>query len=176
MGIFESLSSGYFQTTPDGRRLFFPWGALGRGYVVASDQDYKRLQLHITIYMIATVVLMLGSIISERYVAAFAIAMLLFVFYAFWARFVLVRGLQPTDERLRLKEAMIAQAIIFGAAALWLLEFTSLALAGLGVFVLVIDPAEWPMAAACIAMFGAVAAFVAYMIILRRQGLAARGR
>ena len=176
MAIFESLSSGYFQMTPDGRRLFFPWGALGRGYVVASDQDYKRLQLHIKIYMIAILVLMLGSVIAERYVAAFVIAMLLFVFYAFWARFVLVRGLQPTDERMRLKEAMTAQATIYDAAALWLLEFTSLALAGLGVFVLLIDPADWPMATACIAMFGAVAVFFAYMIILRRQGLATRGR
>ena len=37
MGYFDGLTSGNFKTAPDGRRLFFPWGYLGRGYVLPSD-------------------------------------------------------------------------------------------------------------------------------------------
>ena len=30
----DALTSGYFKTAPDGRKLFFPWGVLGRGYTI----------------------------------------------------------------------------------------------------------------------------------------------
>ena len=43
MGYFDALTSSYFKTTPDGRKLFFPWGVLGRGYTIDSEQDYERL-------------------------------------------------------------------------------------------------------------------------------------
>jgi hypothetical protein len=36
MGYFDALTSNAFKTAPDGRKLFFPWGVLGRGYVLAS--------------------------------------------------------------------------------------------------------------------------------------------
>ena len=44
MGYFDALTSGYFKTAPDGRKLFFPWGVLGRGYAIDSEQDYERLR------------------------------------------------------------------------------------------------------------------------------------
>ena len=36
MGFFDALSSGYFKTGADGHHLFFPYGAVGRGYVLRS--------------------------------------------------------------------------------------------------------------------------------------------
>ena len=44
MGYFDALTSGYFKTTPEGRKLFFPWGVLGRAYAIDSQQDYERLR------------------------------------------------------------------------------------------------------------------------------------
>ena len=44
MGYFDALTSGTFKTTPDGKRLFFPWGTLGRGYIVGTETDYERLR------------------------------------------------------------------------------------------------------------------------------------
>ena len=44
MGYFDALTSSYFKTAADGRKLFFPWGVLGRGYLFDSDRDYERLR------------------------------------------------------------------------------------------------------------------------------------
>ncbi len=33
-----------FKITKDGRKLFFPYGSLGRGYLIPSDQEYQRLR------------------------------------------------------------------------------------------------------------------------------------
>ena len=38
MGDFDAVISTYFKSTPEGRRLFFPRGHLGRGYAIASER------------------------------------------------------------------------------------------------------------------------------------------
>jgi hypothetical protein len=48
-----------FHTTENGRRLFFPWGGRGSGYVVASEQDYARLRKQIKISNIVTFIVVL---------------------------------------------------------------------------------------------------------------------
>jgi hypothetical protein len=42
----------YFKTAQDGRKLVYPWGALGfvggaAGYVITSEQQYKLLRRHL---------------------------------------------------------------------------------------------------------------------------------
>jgi hypothetical protein len=44
MGYFDRLTSTSFNTAQDGHKLFYPWGAWGRGYVIFSEQQYKRLR------------------------------------------------------------------------------------------------------------------------------------
>lgn len=40
LDIFADVA---FQTLPDGKRVFFPYGALTKGHVVDSDEVYQRL-------------------------------------------------------------------------------------------------------------------------------------
>jgi len=61
MGYFDFLTSSYFKAGRDGRKQFFPWGILGDGYTIASEQDYLRLQQQIKIYMIVSLVLVIGA-------------------------------------------------------------------------------------------------------------------
>jgi hypothetical protein len=44
MGLLDALCEGTFVQRPDGRILFFPWGALGRGYALSSDEEHRRLR------------------------------------------------------------------------------------------------------------------------------------
>ncbi len=169
MAAFD-LSSGYFQKGRDGRTLFYPWGALGRGYVVASQRDEDRLRRDLKVYLGGMLALLLGAGMLKQYVAGAVIAAVGLIFYYTWVRYYLTRGLKPADETMRLREAMIAQAMGYSWAILWSLELISLVLAGMGIFVLVIEPAEWLMAGACIAIFAPVAAFFAWMMALRREG------
>ena len=44
LGFLDALCEGSFVRRPDGRVLFFPWGAAGRGYAVPSEEGYRRLR------------------------------------------------------------------------------------------------------------------------------------
>ena len=60
MGYFDALTSGYFKTAPDGRKLFFPWGVLGPRLHHRLEQDYERLRRQVKAYTIVSLVLIVG--------------------------------------------------------------------------------------------------------------------
>jgi len=166
MGYFDALTSASFRTAQGGSRLFFPWGTWGRGYAVASEQDYERLRQQMKIYYIVALVLVVGSAIVKIYSAAI-VTVLLMGFYLVWMRLLLPR-LQPSNERLSLPESMSTQAHLHSAAGLWLLEIVSLVLAGGGVLSIIFDPSNWLLAVPSIGFFGVCAFVFAHMLRLRR--------
>jgi hypothetical protein len=168
MGYFDGLTSASFKTTPDGRQLFFPWGVLGSGYAIASEQDYLRLRQQVKGYMIVTLVLIIAAGSFGGYVVPIAVGALLMTLYLAWM-WHLLRRLKTSGERMSLQESMTAQANASGAVVLWLLEIAALAFVGVGIFMLVVDPSQWPVALASIIFFGLCAAKIARMLVLRRR-------
>ena len=166
-GYFDALISGYFKTARDGRKLFYPWGAMGRGYAVPSDEDYERLRRRIKIYQVVSLLAIVGAVAAKFYLLAFVIAGLSIAFYRAWAPY-LVRGLQPSDERLSLQESMATQARAHDAVGLWLLEIVALMFVATGVVMLVVAPDKRLIALTSIVFFGACAAAFAHMLVLRR--------
>src|SRR6266496_3352884 len=142
MGYFDALTSSAFKTADNGRKLFFPWGTLGRGYVLGSDADYVRLRGQIKVYMIAALGLIVVSGALQSYVVSAVVLPVLIGFYAVWMAYLLPR-LGASDERLSLEESMMSQALGHNATMLWLLEISSLTFVGVGAFIFVFDPANW---------------------------------
>ena len=173
MGYFDALTSGYFNIAPDGRKLFFPWGVLGRGYTIDSEQDYERLRRQVKAYTIVSLVLIVGVTALQAYVGAVVIGALLIAFYLGWMRYLL-RGLQASDERLSLQDSMTSQARAHSVTGLWLLQIGALAFVALGIFILVVDPGNWLVAFGSIVFFGLCAGFTTRLLVLRRR--AASGR
>ena len=168
MGYFDALTSSYFKTEPDGRRLFFPWGVLGRGYVLASERDYERLRGQLKAYTIVTLILTIGAAALHSYVGAIIVGVALIAFYLVWAQFLL-RGLPQSDERLSLEESMTSQGLAHNAAMLWLLEILSLVFVAAGLFILSADPDNWLMGLFTIVFFGLCALALARMLLLRSR-------
>jgi len=169
----DAWTSSIFKTGKDGRRLFFPRGVLGRGYVVASEQDYERLVRQTKALCLVGLVLGLGfttlGVLLERYLALFiGAAVLLFLYHVAVVPY-LVRGMRPSDERLSLKGAYTSEAITLKPAHLWWLEIGLLVGVGVGVVTLIVDPANWLTALTLIILCGLLAAFGLWMIILRRR-------
>jgi hypothetical protein len=44
MGLLDTLCEAAFVRRSDGRMQFLPWGAAGRGYLLASEQEHRRLR------------------------------------------------------------------------------------------------------------------------------------
>jgi hypothetical protein len=167
-GYFNALASGYFKTAPDGRKLFFPWGAMGRGYAIPSEEHYDRLRRRIKIYQLVSLVAVVGAVAAKFYLAAFVIAGISIAFYRAWTPY-LVRGLRPSDERLSIQESMAIQARAHSAVGLWLLEIVALMFVATGVVMLVVTPDKRLIALGSIIFFGACAAAFAHMLVLGRS-------
>jgi hypothetical protein len=168
MGYFDGLTSGSFKTTEDGRRLFFPWGVLGGGYAIASEQDYQRLRRQVKTYMVVTLVAVIASGMYEPYRAPLAAAALLVCFYLIWMWRVLPR-MERSDEKLSLQESMTSQARAHGPVVLWVLEIACIVFVMSGIAMLVFDPGSRLTALFCTAFFGLCAAKIARLLVLRRR-------
>ena len=171
MGYFDGLTSASFKTTRDGRRLFFPWGVLGGGYAIATEEDYQRLRRQVKTYVVATLALVIASGIYEPYFAPLAAAAILVCFYLAWMWQALPR-LELSDEKLSMEESMTSQAQAHGAAALWLLEIASIAFVVIGGVMLVFDPGSRLTALSCTIFFGLCTAKITRLLVLRYRAAA----
>jgi len=172
MGYFDGLTSGSFKTAHDGKKLFFPWGYLGRGYVLASDEDAERMRRQLKAYYVVTLVAIVATSGSRAFVLSAAVAGLAIVCYAIWVRRQLA-GLQPASEAMSFGESAQAQARAYGSRRLWLLEASSLLFVAIGVFIYVAEPANRPMALLTLIFFGCCAAVIGYLLVIRGRSSAA---
>ena len=168
MGYFDALTSSAFKTTPDGRKLFFPWGALGRGYEIGPEQDYETLRRRIKLWIVVGLVLILVASQLLGFLAGFIAAAAMIAFYFGWMRYVL-RSLRPSAERLTVRESMTTQARAQSPVLLWTFAVLSIAFVLAGVFILIVTPDKWPVAIGGMAFFGACAAVFGLMLVLRQR-------
>jgi hypothetical protein len=168
MGYFDALTSSSFKTASDGTRLFFPWGTLGSGYSIASEQDYLRLRRQIKIYLTVSLVLIVVCNPFLGYLITFAIVALLIGFYLVWMRYTL-RELKKSSERLSLQESMTSQALAHNLTTLWLLQVAAVAFVVIGVVMLFASPGSRLIGLLSVLFFGVCGIFNARMIAMRRR-------
>jgi hypothetical protein len=168
MGYFDTVVSGHFKAMPDGRKIFFPRGIYGRGYLVPSDDAYERLRGQIKTYTIVSIGLGFGAFSFLGIPAVLVVGVAAIVFYQVWLRFLL-RGLTPTEERMSLQESMAARARAQSPSQLRARVAISLAFVAGGILMLVISPDQWMTALGGIVFFAIVAIFYMRMLSLRRE-------
>jgi hypothetical protein len=170
MGYFDALTNGSFKTAKDGRRLFFPWGVMGRGYLIPTEQDYERLRRKVKIYLVLSMFLILLVGFAFKFMVSISIVLLSLIIipYVLWAH-AQCRGLVPVEEKYMISESVASQAREHGTLSLWILEIFSVAFVAGGIFIFVADPKQWPVAILSVAFFGLGAFVFARMIILRRR-------
>jgi hypothetical protein len=166
MGYFDALTESSFKTAQDGTRLFFPWGIMGSGYRIATEQDYLRLRQQIKAYMIISFVLIIPLVLLVG-AAAFAILVPLMGFYLVWMRYVL-RDLTRSDEQLSLRESMTSQARRHNPALLRFLQISSIVFVICGAVMLLSASGSQLIALLSILFFGLCTVMLTRMIALRR--------
>lgn len=113
MGFFDELNATPIKTMPDGRRMFFPYGNWGSGYVIPTQQDYDRLRRLIGVYTVAALALGLGAAAVSEFSLLVAGACLM-GFYLLWVR-ILLDGLRPTEQTITYGEVMAPHARMHAA-------------------------------------------------------------
>jgi predicted membrane protein len=166
MGYFDALASTSFKTAEDGRRLFFLWGPLGRGYVIPSEEQFERLYRQVKIFSIVSTPLIVAAVLWKGLFWALLAAAGLMIWYVVWERLHL-RQLDRTDEKLTFAESFANRVRAGSWAHLWLLEAGALAFVGIGVGTLILDSENWPRGIVLIAFFGFCAVEFARMLIAK---------
>jgi hypothetical protein len=164
MGYFDAVTSvSSFRITADGRKVFFPWGVLGRGYATASERDYRRLRQQVKLLSLGGL-LLASSLVNgpaslKGYLTlAFPIVLLLYLsFYLVWLRYWLPR-LQPSNERV--ERMSLPEGTHFTA----FLEIFALGGVSSGILIFIFDPGRWLVALASI-----ISGFLAVFFALRRR-------
>ena len=118
--------------------------------------------------MIASLVLIIAPIAVQFYITGFIVAAALMVFYVAWAPH-LKRGLEPSEERMSIRDNMATQARIHNKGMLWAMEIAALVFVAGSILMLIIDPKQWLVALGSIVFFGFCAIVIGRMIMLRRR-------
>jgi hypothetical protein len=113
MDYVDTFASYSFKEV-NGRLLFFPWGAFGRGYVIPDEQRYLQIRsrvnrnLQVSLF-VAAVMIPLGAAHPVLLVPAIGLWYL-----QYWAQVrALTKDLAVTNERLTLAEGYSAQLKAF---------------------------------------------------------------
>jgi uncharacterized membrane protein len=168
MGYFDALTDGSFKKTQNGRIAFYPWGALGTGYILPDEQTHLRVRGFVKRYLlvslpaIVAIGLILGWLIAFFLLPAFMVAYLIRIR-------ALLRGLAVTSDRLTVAESYRTQARGHSFAMLWVLEVVSILFVAMGVFIALAVREAWVIGFASAGFFALCAVAIAYMIRAKRS-------
>jgi len=170
MGFFEAIAASSFTTDSEGRRLFFPWGVLGKGYLIPTDAEYQHLRVTlIRTYQILIPTTVLLIVLLQRWMPWPPLVLLLpfCLGYPVWVRRVTARWSQSA-EHLSIRQSMTNQAQHQSRFVLWFFLICQLAFIAAG-FGIIADLHKWSVGAVLILFSGFGAVVFCWMLVAQRR-------
>lgn len=126
MDYFSDLDTS-IKTDSEGNILYFPWGVLGKGYVLPTDlkkQEFRRFEkLSFTIFFLVANAIFFFGLITVGPVFGGISSLAIFPFFLAWHCFALARllgGLAISKTRLSVREALTSGISGQSVWSLWL--------------------------------------------------------
>src|ERR1700681_2027229 len=152
MDYFDGLTDAKFKTDAEGRLLFYPWGILGKGYVLPDESRKQQVRRFVRLSYIVFWPVMIGTMIFIGWIFSFVVLFFLFLWYYFeTSRFL--EGLSATGEKLSLSESYKNSAKSHNMATLWILLIFSVLFVLSGFAILVHNKDAWFVGMASIIFF-----------------------
>ena len=101
MGYFDALARGAFKSTASGKIAFYPWGKVGKGYEIQTDEQYDEIYRFIVRYYAVVLPVAIGAAAILKWFAL-AVVPLAAIPYVLWLR-RWTRILPATDERMSVR-------------------------------------------------------------------------
>ncbi|MEI6135692.1 MAG: hypothetical protein WCP72_12020 [Desulfomonile sp.] len=161
MTYLDALVNQLFKKSESGETLFYPWGIIGKGYVVLSESEQSRIRSALKVYYLAMFPAM-GVCIYLNWLYAAGCAILGLGGYAVWSATV-TRRLVASAERLRYSESLTQSLPYYSKWVLVVLSLFSFIFFLTGGFMLYIDPSEWVMGSLCLVFFGVATVYFVFM-------------
>jgi len=118
MGYFDGLAEAIFKKTSDGRSIFYPWGILGKGYIVPDAMTKQKLINFTKRQYIVLLPFVIGVGVFVGWIWACVLLPVYFLWYLF-AISKMTEGLQVTNTKLKISQSLRNSAMFHNIILVW---------------------------------------------------------
>jgi hypothetical protein len=144
MGYFEGITDGnsYFKTDKEGNTLFYPWGILGKGYILPENRKAKFRSI-IKKYLQISLPMDFAIIIFLKWWFIFCFVLPVYLCgYTIWIK-KLTKDFAVSAEKLTINEYTTNAARSKNLTTLWICEIIFILGVIAGVFIIIKSPKDW---------------------------------
>jgi hypothetical protein len=168
MGYFDGLASAIIKKDKDNQPVYYPWGVLGKGYVLPdAERETAIKNMVILFYQIFFGILLLHLILLKNILIFVLITIALIVWFLLKSR-QLTKDCPVSDEKLTLKEGYTNSAKAHNKTVLWILLVVAV-IATLGAIVMLFSGKLFIISLFMTILFGASSAAIYYMIQVKNK-------
>ena len=168
MGYFDGLASGIIKKDVNNNSVYYPWGVLGKGFVLPDDKREAEIKsMVILFYQLFFAVFVLFFILFKHSLS-FGLSTLGLLAWFLYKSKQLTKDCPKSQEKLTLKEGYTNSAKAHNKTVLWILFGVSVLFA-LGAIVLLFSGKTLVLGIFGATLFGASSAAIFYMIQVKNK-------
>ncbi len=169
MGYFDGLTNGNFKKDRNGNTVFFPWGVLGKGRVLADESTENKVRGFVRLYYQITLPMIIGVGIIAGWTWSFLLLPILGAWFHLKTK-NLVAGCPLSEDRLTLKESYSNSAAGHNKLMLWLVFIfsTLFVVAGIWIAANATSSSQMFFGLASAIFFGTCGTAFGYMLKVKR--------
>ena len=168
MGYFDGLASGIIKKDKDNNPVYYPWGVLGKGYVLPNAERETEIKNMVILFYQLFFGVFFVHLFLLKNALIFALLVLALVIWFLVKSKQLTKDCPKSGEKLTLKEGYTNSAKAHNLWVLYILLVVSVLFTLLGLFLLMSGKAIGASLFLVI-LFGACTAAIGYMIRVKKQ-------
>lgn len=168
MGYFDGLASGIIKKDKDNNPVYYPWGVLGKGYVLPDAERETTIKNMVILFYQLFLGLFFVHLFLLKNVLIFAILTIVLIAWFLLKSRQLTKDCPKSDEKLTLKEGYTNSAKAHNKTVLWILLVIA-AIATLGSIAMLFSGKLLILGLVLTILFGASSAAIYYMIQVKNK-------
>ena len=168
MGYFDGLASGIIKKDKDNNPVYYPWGVLGKGYVLPSAERETEIKNMVILFYQLFFGVFFVHLFLLKNALIFALLVLALVIWFLVKSKQLTKDCPKSGEKLTLKEGYTNSAKAHNKTVLWILLVVAV-IATLGGIALLFSSKLFILGLIMTLLFGASSAAIYYMIQVKNK-------
>ena len=168
MGYFDGLASGIIKKDKDNNPVYYPWGVLGKGYVLPSAERETEIKNMVILFYQLFFGVFFVHLFLLKNALIFALLVLALVIWFLVKSKQLTKDCPKSGEKLTLKEGYTNSAKAHNKTVLWILLVVAVIATLAGIAMLFSGKLFLPGLIIAL-LFGASSAAIYYMIQVKNK-------
>ena len=168
MGYFDGLASAIIKKDKDGNAVYYPWGVLGKGYVLPSAERETEIKNMVILFYQLFFGVFFVHLFLLKNALIFALLVLALVIWFLVKSKQLTKDCPKSGEKLTLKEGYTNSAKAHNKTVLWILLVVAV-IATLGGIALLFTSKLFISGLIMTLLFGTSSAAIYYMIQVKNK-------